>query len=105
MACAGFFVFQRASTGGQNGPIPFSSVSDSFIYKLGMYRIPYHSGMTQFQPLQFSMPGVAAEGESEISDMLGLAAICAPFPLGGRASGEPGPGAVGLIDGHGQPSG
>ena len=44
--------------------------------------------MSQFQPLQFSMPGVAAEGESEISDMLGLAAICAPFPLGVGASGE-----------------
>ena len=26
---------------------------------------------------------MAGEGESEISDMLGLAAICAPFPLGG----------------------
>ena len=65
-----------------------------------MYRIPYNSEMSQFQPLQFSMPGVAAEGESEISDMLGLAAICAPFPLGGGASGKPGPGAVGLFGGR-----
>ena len=47
---------QRASTGGQNGPFPFSSVSDSFIYTLGMYHIPYNTGMPQSQPLQFSMP-------------------------------------------------
>ena len=52
-----------------------------------------------FNPCSSPCQGVAAEGESEIRDMLGLVAICAPFPLGGVASGEPGPGAVGLFGG------
>ena len=53
-----------------------------------------------FNPRSSPCQGVAGEGESEISDMLGLAAICAPFPLGGGASGKPGPGAVGLFGGR-----
>jgi hypothetical protein len=48
----------------------FLSLRLSPIYKLGMYQMPYKSGISQFQPLQFSSQGVVAEGESETRDML-----------------------------------
>ena len=52
--------------------------------------------MSQFQPLQFSMPGGGGRGRERDQRYAGAVAICAPFPLGGVASGEPGPGAFGL---------
>ena len=77
---------QRVSTGGQNGPIPFSPVSDSFIYKLGMYRILYKSGMSQFQPLQFSMSGGGGRGRERDQRYAGAGGDLRPVPLGRGAS-------------------
>ena len=73
---------QRASTGDQNGPFQFSPVSDSFIYKLGMYQIPYKSGMSQFQPLQFSMPSGGGGGREREQRYAGAGGDVRPLPLG-----------------------
>ena len=60
----------------------------------------YKQEMSQFQPLQFSMPAGGGGGREREQRYAGAGGDVRPLPLGrGGASGEPGPGAVGLFGG------